>query len=98
MNIHRTRLLEEGQVHARDPIRHEGAGDAHGTTRTGEANPSTRRKKPVVEPGQLVVENGRLLVGCKDHALEILRLQLPGTKTMTGQEFMNGYETGVRLG
>ena len=98
MNIHRTRLLEEGQAHSQDPIRHEGAGDAHGTTTTGEANPSTRRKKPVVEPGQLVVQNGRLLVGCKDRALEILRLQLPGTKTMTGQEFMNGYETGVRLG
>jgi methionyl-tRNA formyltransferase len=97
MNIHRTQLLEEDEIHAREPIQGESTGDIHEVPTTGEAIPSTRTKESEQVPGQLIVQNGRLLVACKDGLLEILRLQLPGTKKMSGQEFINGYETGVVL-
>ena len=49
------------------------------------------------KPGGLHADGGRLLVECGDGMLEILRLQLPGTKKMTGREFINGYGTDKLL-
>lgn len=48
-------------------------------------------------PGELLFEDGKLLVGCGDGCVEILTLQLPGTKRMGGQDFANGYDLEVRL-
>ncbi len=50
-----------------------------------------------LEPGELHFEEGKLLVGCEDNAIEILTLQLPGTKRMAGKDFANGYDLDVRL-
>lgn len=48
-------------------------------------------------PGELHAEDGKLLVGCEDKALEIETLQLPGTKRMSGKEFINGYDQDIQL-
>lgn len=50
-----------------------------------------------LEPGELHAEDGKLLVGCGDGAIEILKLQLPGTKKITGKDFANGYDLEIRL-
>jgi len=60
------------------------------------------RSKPLPEfknlnPGKLHFENDMLLVGCGDGAIEILVLQLPGTKRMTGLDFANGYDLDIKL-
>lgn len=51
-----------------------------------------------LEPGQLRRENDRLLCGCGTGSVELLELQLPGRKKMSGLEFMNGYSLEERLG
>jgi methionyl-tRNA formyltransferase len=52
-------------------------------------------------PGELMIEGGRLLVGCA-HAttLELLMLQPEGKKRMSARDFLHGYhpENGERLG
>lgn len=48
-------------------------------------------------PGELFEKNKRLLVGCKDGALELLEVQLPGTKRLSGSEFISGYEAKGKL-
>lgn len=50
-----------------------------------------------LKPGELHEELGKLLVGCEDGAIEIVTLQLPGTKRMSGKEFINGYNLDVQL-
>lgn len=45
-----------------------------------------------LKPGELAAYESRLYAGCSDGALELLDVQLPGTKRMTGREFINGYE------
>jgi methionyl-tRNA formyltransferase len=50
-----------------------------------------------LKPGQLHFEEGKLLAGCKDGAIEIITLQLPGTKKMTGKDFANGYDVNNSL-
>ncbi len=45
-----------------------------------------------VEPGQLFIDGGRLLIQCGQNALVILKLQLAGKKIMNADEFMNGYK------
>lgn len=50
-----------------------------------------------LEPGELYFEDGKLLVGCKGGVIEILKLQLPGTKRMAGKDFANGYDLDMRL-
>lgn len=42
--------------------------------------------------GMLKEKNGRLLVGCEKGSVELLEVQLPGKKRMTGAEFIHGYE------
>jgi len=42
--------------------------------------------------GLLTERNGTLLVGCKNGTVELLEVQLPGKRRMTGAEFIHGYE------
>ncbi len=49
------------------------------------------------KPGQLVEIENRLYVQCRDGLLELLELQLPGTKRLSGVDFLNGYDTSVTL-
>ncbi|MFD2531654.1 methionyl-tRNA formyltransferase [Gracilimonas halophila] len=45
-----------------------------------------------ISNGLLAERNGALLVGCENGTVELLEIQLPGKKRMTGAEFINGYE------
>ena len=54
-----------------------------------------------LSPGELAVEQGKLLVGCGEGTmLELLEVQLEGKRRMSAREFMNGYQPkpGERLG
>ncbi len=55
-----------------------------------------------VAAGEILVEGGRLMVGCGDgaSALELLEVQVEGKRRMTALEFVNGYRprSGERLG
>lgn len=42
-------------------------------------------------PGKIIIKDDNLLVGCKDGAIAIKLLQLPGKKKMNAQEFINGF-------
>jgi methionyl-tRNA formyltransferase len=45
-----------------------------------------------MEPGDLILRDHKLLAGCKEGSVELVEVQLPGTKRMSGPEFANGYE------
>ena len=45
-----------------------------------------------MEPGDLILRDHKLLAGCKEGSVELVEVQLPGTKQMSGPEFANGYE------
>jgi methionyl-tRNA formyltransferase len=49
-------------------------------------------KMASIEPGELLVKDDRLLVGCADGTVELTEVQLPGTKRLTGEEFIRGYD------
>lgn len=49
------------------------------------------------KPGTLHQKEGLLYVNCADGLLELTEVQLPGTKRMSGREFVNGYELPVIL-
>jgi methionyl-tRNA formyltransferase len=59
------------------------------------------RSKPTgnmkLKPGELHFTVGKLLVGCETGAIEIVTLQLPGTKRMSGKDFANGYDLNHQL-
>lgn len=44
-----------------------------------------------VESGKLKVENGEIYIGCKENSIEILELQLEGSKPMDTKNFINGF-------
>lgn len=44
-----------------------------------------------IAPAELLEKKGKLLAGCKEGAIEITELQLPGKKRMSSEEFINGY-------
>ncbi len=48
-----------------------------------------------LKPGWLKSEGGRLLVGCGDGSLELTEIQLPGTKRLSGIDFINGYDLSI---
>lgn len=50
-----------------------------------------------LEPGQLIFMNGRLLAGCGSGTVELLELQVPGKKRVTGTDFANGYDLNIKL-
>lgn len=45
-----------------------------------------------LEPGTIKAIGDKLLVGCQDRAVELVEVQLPGTKIMTGADLIRGYE------
>lgn len=47
--------------------------------------------------GKLFVEKEKLCVGCGIGSIVIKGLQLPGTKIMTGKDFLNGYDIDLFL-
>lgn len=49
------------------------------------------------EAGNLFVKDEKLFAGCGLGSVQVERLQLPGTKVMSGEEFINGYCTGMIL-
>jgi methionyl-tRNA formyltransferase len=42
-------------------------------------------------PGQVAVDDGRILCGFADGALELMRLQAPGRRAMTAVELLRGW-------
>lgn len=48
-------------------------------------------------PGELFIEDNRLFVGTGSGSVELLKVQLPGRKRMTGREFANGYDISTDL-
>ncbi|MDZ7808221.1 MAG: methionyl-tRNA formyltransferase [Gracilimonas sp.] len=44
-----------------------------------------------LKPGELTEHSEKLLVGCKTGTVILKEVQLPGTKRMTGQEFIHGH-------
>ncbi len=43
-----------------------------------------------IDPGELLIKHGKLLVGCKDGTVELLTIQLPGKRKMNVDEFLKG--------
>ena len=58
---------------------------------------SEAQKYLSLKPGEIATYDLRLYAGCGDGVLELLEVQLPGTKKMTAREFINGYELDKRL-
>lgn len=59
------------------------------------------RSKPEMsmklKPGSLKVVEKRLYAGCGNGSVELLQVQLPGTKILSGAEFANGYHLDEHL-
>jgi methionyl-tRNA formyltransferase len=53
-----------------------------------------------LSPGSVLVDNNRLLAGCRDSILELLEVQPEGKKRMAARDFINGYrpQTGENFG
>ena len=65
------------------------------------ARPTAPLNQKKVEWGTILVQDGRVMVGCgEDTVLELLEVQPEGKKKMAGRDFLNGYrpQTGERLG
>ncbi len=43
-----------------------------------------------IDPGELLVKDGKLLVGCVDGTIELLEIQLPGKRKMQTEIFLKG--------
>ena len=56
--------------------------------RVGECRVSTEKH---FKPGQLVVEDSKLLLGTGERALQILQLQKPGGKMLAVSDFLRGF-------
>lgn len=50
-----------------------------------------------VEPGALVAHDNNLLVGCSKGTIELVEIQLPGKKIITGADFIRGYSVEGKL-
>lgn len=50
-----------------------------------------------VKSGALVIHNNKLLVGCSEGTIELLEIQLPGKKIITGKDFIKGYVVEGKL-
>jgi methionyl-tRNA formyltransferase len=48
-------------------------------------------------PGTLTAHDGKLFTACSDRLIELTEVQLPGTKVMSGAEFINGYDASGSL-
>jgi methionyl-tRNA formyltransferase len=65
----------------------------------GTAASPIRKPDLVLAPGEVHVEDNRLLVGCADGPLELLEVQQAGKRRLPAQDFLNGYpvSSGDRL-
>jgi len=50
-----------------------------------------------LDPGELSLVDEQLLAGCGTGTVELLQVQLPGRKRMSGLEFANGYKLEINL-
>ncbi|MEX0844652.1 MAG: methionyl-tRNA formyltransferase [Balneolaceae bacterium] len=50
-----------------------------------------------LKPGELKINNKSLYVGCSKGTVELLEVQLPGTKRLSGDELIRGYEVQGEL-
>jgi len=50
-----------------------------------------------VGPGAVVADDGRLLVGCAEGALELLRVRPAGGRSMPAADYLRGHRPGSRL-
>lgn len=50
-----------------------------------------------LNPGEFSFSGNKLLAGTGDGTIELLKVQLPGTKKMSGPEFANGYNLDITL-
>ena len=50
-----------------------------------------------LKPGELMSESDMLFAGTENGSIQLLELQLPGRKRMTGQEFVHGYNLSADL-
>ncbi|MTI88650.1 MAG: methionyl-tRNA formyltransferase [Balneolaceae bacterium] len=50
-----------------------------------------------LKAGRLCSKKGRLLVGCSEGTVELLKVQLPGTRKMSGMDFIRGYTVDGEL-
>jgi methionyl-tRNA formyltransferase len=57
---------------------------------------SARAAEESFSPGELVRQDGRLLVGCGEGALELLEVRPPGKRTMAVPEFLRGHAVPAR--
>jgi methionyl-tRNA formyltransferase len=58
-----------------------------------EMGPAEKRE----QPGTLIEIEGELFVQCGDGLIKLLELQLPGTRRLSGRDFLNGYSLELRL-
>lgn len=52
---------------------------------------SVSAHKPAIAPGEIIVSDNRLLIGCSDSAIEVLELQQEGKKRMSSTDFIKGF-------
>ena len=50
-----------------------------------------------LEPGEMRVWDGRLLVGCSEDALELLEVTPPGRRAMSAQDYLRGHRPPQRV-
>lgn len=50
-----------------------------------------------LKPGELHFEDEKLFVGCGDNPIELISVQVPGKRKMSGKDFANGYDLDVYL-
>lgn len=50
-----------------------------------------------LKPGEMKYQDDKLLVGTGEGTVELVEVQLPGRKKMSGREFANGYDLNIQL-
>jgi methionyl-tRNA formyltransferase len=50
-----------------------------------------------LEPGELKFTDGQLLAGCSGGTVELVEVQMPGKKKVSGTDFANGYDLNIKL-
>lgn len=53
------------------------------------------RRPHKMEPGSIIVDNGKIKVACKEDFVELLELQLPNKKRMKASDLLNGFQFSV---
>ena len=51
----------------------------------------------IVQTNQVYPDKKRLIIGCKDGAIEILRLQSPSGKNVDAASFLNGFKGNLEI-